>query len=402
MNDRESPLKGIKVLDLADQKASFCSKLLADMGACVIKVEKPGGDRLRSDASYFKDNSAIEGHLSFWYNNTNKKGVTLDIEKDEGRDIFKRLVSVADVIVETNSPGYLDKLHLGFDVLEKINPGLIVVSVTGFGQSGPKSKFNDGDLVVSAFGGQMFVTGAASTPPLCAYGAQSFYVTSLFCAVGILLALHKRHVSGKGEHIDVSAQEAVASTLEHTMVRYFHDHIIPKRRGNLSWNGSSFICRCKDGFIHINIGMQWETLVEWMASEDKAEDLADEEWRDEAYRLKNVNHIIEVVQNWTKLHSMEELFELAQSLRFPWGPVYTPEDVLNSPQLKARGFFIEVDHPELGGAVPYPGKPWRFDNSALKRFKRAPIAGEDNFQVYHDLLGLSKDEIERLSSLSII
>ena len=400
--EKEGLLQGIRILDLADEKASFCSKILADMGANVIKVEKPGGDPSREIGPFLENVPHPEKSLFFYYHNTNKLGITLDIEKEEGKKIFLKLLEKTDVVVETFYPGYLKKLDLGFDVLSHINPRLILASVTGFGQNGPRCQCKSCDLVASAFGGQMFVSGSSLTPPLKPFGEQSFYVTSLFAAIGILLALRKRIHSGKGEHIDISSQESIVSTLDHVMVRYFYEKVIAKRQGNLSWNHSSFILPCKDGYIHLTVFTQWETLVEWIAGEGMAEDLMDEKWKDEEYRLRNINHVIDILRRWTRTHSAQELFELGQQMRFPWAQVYSPKEVLNSPQLEAREFFIDVNHPELGMALGYPGLPFRQNPSLPKRWKRAPLIGEDNVQIYEKELGLSEEERNRLSSLKVI
>ena len=399
---KQNLLEGIRILDLADEKASFCSKLLADMGAYVIKVERPGGDSSRKIGPFLGNSPHPERSLFFYYNNTNKLGITLNLEHPIGKEIFLRLIKRVDIVVETFPPGYLENLKLEFEILKETNPKLILISVTGFGQNGPRSKYKSCDLVASAFGGQMYVSGSPLNPPLKSFGEQSYYSASLFAAISALLALRKRVHSGKGEHIDISSQEAVASTLDHVMVRYFYDRIIPKRQGNLSWNHSSFILPCKDGHIHLTISTEWETLVEWIASEGMAEDLMDEKWKDEEYRLRNIDHVIDILQRWTRTHPAQELFELGQCMRFPWASVYSPEDVLNSLQLKTREFFIDVDHPELGVALGYPGIPYRLNHSILKRGRRAPLIGEDNVQIYEKELGLSEEELKRLSSMKII
>jgi crotonobetainyl-CoA:carnitine CoA-transferase CaiB-like acyl-CoA transferase len=248
----------------------------------------------------------------------------------------------------------------------------------------------------------MYVSGSPSGPPLKPFGEQSYYSASLFAAISILLALRKRGQSGKGEHIDISSQEAVASTLDHVMVRYFYDRIIPKRQGNSSWNHASFILPCKDGHIYLTISTGWETLIEWIASEGMAGDLVDERWKDEEYRLMNVDHVIDILQRWTQTHSSWELFELGQSMRFPWGPIYSPEEVLENPQLRERGFLIDVNHSEIGASFKYPGIPYQMSSTSSDRWKRAPFLGEDNVQIYQGELGFSDEELQRLSSLNVI
>ena len=279
--DQEGLLQRLRILDLADEKASYCSKLLADLGASVIKIEKPGGDPSRQLGPFFKTSPSPEGSLFFWHNNSNKQGITLDIEKEEGKELFLRLLIDADVVVESFVPGLLRQIGLGFDVLSARNPALILASVTGFGQDGPRSQYRFCDLVTSAFGGQMFVSGSPSTPPLKPFGEQSSYVTSLFSAIAILLALRKRRLIGKGEHIDISSQECVASTLDHVLVGYFYDRVIPGRQGSVSWNNTSFILPCKDGYIHLTIATQWDAMPRdnayptsrWIANEIVTETL---------------------------------------------------------------------------------------------------------------------------------
>ena len=401
-SEGDSLLGEIRVLDLADEKASFCSKLLGDMGASVIKVEKPGGDASRAIGPFLKNSPDPERSLFFYHNNTNKLGITLNLENSDGREVFCRLVRGTDIVIETFPPGYLKGLGLGFEVLSEQNPGLILVSVTGFGQSGPRTNQKSCDLVASAMGGQMYVSGSPSTPPLKPFGEQSYYTASLFAAVGMLLALRKRNRSGKGEHIDISLQEAATSTLEHVMIRYFYDHIIPERQGNLSWNNAFCIVPCKDGSILVTLLHQWETLVEWMDGEGMADDLIDERWSDEQYRLQHRDHIIEVLKRWTKTHSSRELFDSGQLMGFPWAPIHSPKEVLESPQLKARRFFEAIGHPEIGASLKYSGLPYKFSAPVLKQVRRAPLIGEDNVQVFQGQLGLTREEVQRLSSSGAI
>ncbi len=395
-------LEGIQMLDLADEKASFCSKVFADLGARVIKVEQPGGDPSRGIGPFLGDPSSPEGSLSFYYKNTNKLGITLNLEHEDGKAIFLKLLQETDIVVETFLQGYLRQIGLGFDVLSLVNPKLILVSVTGFGESGPRSQYKSCDLVASAFGGQMFVSGSPATPPLKPFGEQSYYTASLFAAGSILLALRKRARTGKGEHIDISLHEAVASTLDHVMVRYFYEHTIANRRGGVDWNHSFCILSCKDGHILMAPFQQWETLVEWIDSEGMAEDLKDEKYLEEGYRASCMKHILEVIERWTSVHTAKELFESGQLMRFPWAPIYSLKEVLSNPQLKARKFLVDVEHPEAKRSISYPASPYKFSHSLAGRWKRAPLKGEDNVKIYQGELGLSDEELQRLASLGVI
>lgn len=393
-------LSGLRVLDLADPKAAFCSKLLADLGAYVIKVEKPGGDASRNAGPYKGNEPHPENSFSFFYNNTGKKGITLNIEHKEGRKIFSDLVKKNDVIVESFSPGYLEKLGMDFESLSRINPKIIMASVTGFGQTGLKKDYKTCDLVASAFGGQMSVTG--SFKPLKHYGEQSYLTASLFAATGILLAFRKQRITGKGEHLDISIQEAVASTLEHVMVRYFYENNIPKRQGSLHWDNLFHIFPCRDGFIQMTLFDKWETFVEWMDSEGMADDLVKKDYLDDTYRRSRLDHIINVIGNWTKTHTVKELFELGQLMQFPWAPVDSPEKIVNSPQLKARGFFKDVSPAGNDLTTKCPGPPYQFGRKIEQTAVKAPLAGEDNLALYEKELGLSREKLEELFSLGII
>ncbi len=395
-------LDGIRILDLADEKASFCSKVLADMGASVIKAEKPGGDPSRKIGPFRGTPPAPEKSLFFSYHNTSKRSITLNLETKEGREIFRLLLVKHDIVVETFPPGYMEELGLGYTLLSESNPGLILASVTGFGQHGPRKGYKSCDLVASAFGGQMYVSGAPSTPPLKPFGEQSYYTASLLAAIGILLAVRKRTLTGKGDRIDISLQEAVASTLDHVMVRFFYEKVVPRRQGGLHWNNGFCILPCRDGHMLITLFQQWETLIEWMESEGKAEDLTSDRWKNDEYRRTHIDHILEIMERWTRTHTTGELFELAQLMRFPWAPIQSPEEVLENPQLEARNFFVEPDHPPQEPPVRCPASPYKFSSSGLSQPRRAPLIGEHNIQIYQNELGLTDEDMERLSRTGVI
>jgi crotonobetainyl-CoA:carnitine CoA-transferase CaiB-like acyl-CoA transferase len=202
--------------------------------------------------------------------------------------------------------------------------------------------------------------------------------------------------------LDISLQEAAVSTLDHVMVRYFYENMIAKRLGGAYWNHTFCILPCKDGHILLALFQQWETLVEWMENEGMADDLKDEKYREEGYRTSCINHVLEVIERWTKTHTAKELFESGQLMRFPWAPISSLKEVLGNPQLKAREFFIDVEHPEMKKSISYPGSPYKFSHSPAGRWKRAPLIGEDNVRIYQGELGLSDEELQRLSSLGVI
>ncbi len=379
-------LSGYRALDLTDEKGMFCARLLADMGAEVIRIEKPGGDANRSPFYHAA--------------NLGKLGITLDIETEKGQELFPRLVEKADFLIESQPPGYLDGLKLGYKDLSKWNPALIMASITAFGQSGLYRDYRSSDLIISALGGSLYINGEADLPPIKPYGNQSYYIASLYAAIGILLALQARHSTGKGQHIDISAQECAASSLDQVLVRYFAQNLVAKRQGSLYWNNNFRIFPCRDGYIMLTLFFQWETLIEWLASEGMAEDLADSRWLDPQERTKNISHVIEVLEKWTRSHTAAELVEKGQLMRFPWGEVAPVSKMVESPQLKERDFFIELE--ESGRKLKFPGAACRMSASPWQAGRHLSTAGEHNREVYGKLLGLTEKEIESLVKQGVI
>jgi crotonobetainyl-CoA:carnitine CoA-transferase CaiB-like acyl-CoA transferase len=384
------------------EHGSFSSRLLADLGARVIKVERPGGDPSRRIGPYLGDSSDPEKSLFFHFNNVNKLGITLDLQNNEGRRIFLELVRRNDIIIESYPPGYLDTLGLELEVLREANPSMVIVSVTGFGQDGPRKEYLACDLVASAFGGQMFICGEPQKPPIKPYGHQSYYSASLFATIAALIGLREKRRGGRNLSFDVSLQEAVAATLEHVMIRYFNEGTVAQREGSLHRDRGFCIFPCREGFILLTLFQQWPTLVEWMASENMAEDLVDKRWEDEGYRREHIDHAIEVIGRWTRTHTSHDLFEKGQSLRFPWAPVRSPRDVLQCPQLKARKFFVDAEHSESDGPMKFPGTPYRSGVPVPEKWNAPPRIGEHNNQIYHEELGIPLHEMERLRSLGVI
>jgi len=195
-----------------------------------------------------------------------------------------------------------------------------MVSITLFGQTGPYKDFKASDLTLQAVGGWLSVTGEPNQP-LKLYGSQAYNTASLFAVNSILLALWKRHETGKGQYIDISVFECVAATLDHVMVRYFYNNVVPIRQGSRVWNNAFDILPCKDGYILISIHRQWDTLVELMAAEGMAEDLVQTKWQDREERNRGIEHIIQVMKRWTLKHQAAELEELGQLMHFPWAAV---------------------------------------------------------------------------------
>ena len=383
----DAALSGYRILDLTDDKGMLCSRLLADMGAEVIKVEKPRVDSARS--------------IFFWETNAGKLDITLNLEADQGRQILRRLVKTADVVVESYQPGYLKSLALGYSELSQINPRLIMASITNFGQNGPYRDYKSCDMVASALGGQMYVCGEPEMPPLKPFGNQAYYSACLLAAIGILLALWHRHTTGRGQWIDISVQECVAATLDHVLVRYFYEGVVARRQGSLHWNNAFRIFPCRDGHILLSLFHQWETLVEWLDAEGMADDLTDKKWLDRVERLRHLDHVIEVLERWTKSYNVAELVAKGQLRGFLWAEVTSIPRLVSSPQLAERGFWVEVEHPEPGGKCRFPGAPCKLSRSPWRVGSHVPALGEHNKDIYSEL-GLSDNEVEALLRKGVI
>jgi benzylsuccinate CoA-transferase BbsE subunit len=385
---KDTILSSCRVLDLTDEKGTFGARLLADMGAEVIRVEGPGVSPARS--------------LFFWANNLGKRSITLDIEAEEGQDIFKKLAATADVVIESHPPGYLASLGLDHEALSKINARLIMTSITDFGQGGPYRDCRSCGLVASALGGQAYVCGAPGTPPLKPFGEPAYCSAGLFAAIGILLALWGRHTTGMGQHLDISVHECTAAALDHVLVRYLYEGVVAGRQGSLHWNGAFRVFPCRDGYILLSLFQHWPTLVEWLAAEGVAEDLAHERWLDREYRLQHLDHVINIIERWTRQHTIAELVEKGQLMHFPWAPVASVPELVASPQLEERGFWETVGHPGTGEKVKFPGVGARLGRSPWRVGCRVPDFGADNVEIYQKELGLTPQDIEALAAKGVI
>ncbi len=237
-----------------------------------------------------------------------------------GRETLRETVATADVLLESFPPGYLPSLSLGYPDLSRLNPRLVMASITPFGQEGPYKDFKASDLTLQALGGWMSVTGKPDAP-LKLYGNQAYHAASLFAVNGILLALWQRHATGRGQYLDISIMECVAATLDFVLPRYFYNASVSRRQGSLHWNNAFRVFACKDGYILLSLHQNWETLVEWLASEGRASDLTDVKWRDREERDRHIAHIIDVLEDWTLGHEVGELVEQGQLMHFPWAEV---------------------------------------------------------------------------------
>jgi crotonobetainyl-CoA:carnitine CoA-transferase CaiB-like acyl-CoA transferase len=398
------PLEGLRIIDLADEKGVFCSKLFADLGADVIKVERPEGDASRNISPFMNDDPHFEKSLYFAYNNTNKRSITLNLDTINGRNIFKKLILNADVLVETYQPGYMTSLGLGYADLNKLNPGLIVTSITGFGQTGPYKNYKSPDIVSYAMGGLMYLTGDPDMPPLLAGGLQTYYLASLFAADATQIALYARDSLGQGQHIDISMQECIASIIE---ILYFYqgDGYIHKRIGGRHHSACpSDNYPCKDGYWAICLGPHstiWVRFITWLIN-DGADvgELGGIEYEDGYQRQAVVDTMVDpVINKWAINHTKAEIFEKGQEYSVPVAPMSTVEEVIKDPNLIFRNFFNEISHPVIGKAS-YPGIPWPVPEN-IRRAMPAPLLGQHNQEVYGSL-GYTEDELISFKETGVI
>ena len=409
------PLSGLRVLELADEKGEFCGKLMADLGAEVIKIEPPGGVSSRTQGPFLDDIPDREKSISFWHYNTSKRGITLNLETSDGRSLFRRLASNSDVILETLKPGYLPSLGLGYEDLKGLNPGLVFCSLTPFGQTGPWRDYVTSDLLHLAVGGQMGCCGydeddLPDAPPIAGGGGQAWHIGSHYANMAIMAALMHRTETGRGQYIDASIHDACALTTEFHVANYIYTGAVPLRQTGRHASAvrrppSQFLCQ--DGkYMHASVGQlgprQIGALAEWMDTYGLAGDLKDPSYQDPRVVREKVSHIVDLVTQFAANLTAEELAYGGQERGFGWGLVRTPEDLIDDGHLEDRGFWVEVEHPELGRSFKYPGPAGIYNGSPWSIRRRAPLIGEDNVEVYCGELGLQPSELAVLAESNVV
>jgi crotonobetainyl-CoA:carnitine CoA-transferase CaiB-like acyl-CoA transferase len=394
-----SPLNGIRVLDLTEARGLYAGKFLADLGADVIKIEPPEGSASRSIGPFKGDQAALETSLYFVNFNTNKRGITLRLESPRGRDIFMRLLPRSDIVIEDFPVGCMAELGMDYAVLSSINPGLIMVAVSGFGQSGPYSRYRAPDIVSHAMGGLMFISGAAAEPPVVAPCEQAYHASSLISVFSAITALFLRLTTGKGQFIDIAAHDMM-STFSEGVMRYSVNSEIGGRTGSQFMAAPGRIYPCKDGYVHYMIVYphHWSAILEMMGS---PEVLTDKVWFDSNFRLKNLDVIDPFVNEFSLSRTKEEITTMCQDRGIPCTPVNTPEDVAHDPHMAERGFVTELEHGGIG-RYQYLTPPYQLSETPASLRRPAPLLGEHNQEIYHDEVGLSAQEIDSLKREGVI
>ena len=405
MSDVKSgPLQGLRVLDLSDEKAIYCTKLFADLGADVIKIEPPGGDPSRKIGPFLQNEPRRETSLHWLHYNTNKRSITLNLQTADGKHLFRKLSASADIIVETFAPDVMDEMGIGWETLSRINPRLILASITPFGQKGPWKDYKTSDLVSVAVGGLLSTCGWPDRAPEKIGGPQAYHMAAVQAAVGILVALYQRSKTQRGRHIDISIHASIPVNLMISVPIYQRTGEIKSREGDRHSDAGHGIFPCKDGYIDFRLRFQkWDKFVEWLDRDGKAGELKDEKWKDVWFRREpeNTRTIDEHFREFLLMHRKQEIYEDGQKRGFEIAPVNTIREVTTSVQLRERRYFLPVEHPELGGTLEYLGAPFRLSLTPWKIGKTAPVAGEHNREVYQEI-GLNREALTALTQAGII
>ncbi len=396
MSDKQA-LHGVKVLELARFIAGpYCAKLLADMGTETIKIEKPGvGDEARKREPFLNDIPHSERSGLFLYLNTNKLGITLNLDSPTGNEIFKKLVQDVDVLIEDNPPQELAEKGIGYENLRQINPKLIMTSITPFGQTGPYRDYKAYYLNTCHAGGIGYLTPLGSSypdrPPLKWGGYSSEYACGLVSAVATLGALYSQRLNGMGQHIDVSKQEALLSLAKVFVACYANEERIADRfKGLLQGDAARRLfsaTRCQDGYALLVpiFERQLESLEKLLGSSES------EQAKDRHQRIAQ----------WLASETKEEVYTKGQAARIPAAPIRDVSEVVNSEQYEARAFFTEVEHPQMG-RVKIPTAPYQFSKTPWSNKYAAPLLGQHNEEVYCHRLGYSKQDLVMMRQTGII
>ncbi|MBI4619370.1 MAG: CoA transferase [Desulfobacterales bacterium] len=398
------PLTPYRVLDLTDEKGYFCGKVLGDFGADVIKIERPGGDPSRNKGPFYHNIPHPERSLSWFACNINKRSITLNIESLDGQEIFKRLVKNAHFIVESFPPGYMEKVGLDYTELEKLNPRIILVSITPFGQTGPCKDYKASDIVYMGMGGMMYISGDPDRAPIRISVEQSYFQAGAQAASAAMIAHYHRQMTGEGQKIDLSIHESVVCSTHLTSFFWEIGGKNVRREGDRVSRGTvspRMIWHCKDGYISWRIwvaqqGSRTRALVEWANSEGKAEELKDLDWE-----KMDFNHLTqERLELWEKnfiefflTHTKTELYEGAIKRGIILFPINTVKDLREDIQLQWRDFWLEVEHKELADTITYPGAPIKSSEFDCQIRYRPPLIGEHNEDIYHYELGITQEEL---------
>ena len=373
-------LAGVKVIDLTHHIAGpYATKLLADFGADVLKIERPGGDPARRLPPFFHDDPHQEKSLPFLYLNTNKRSITLNLKSEEGRGILLELLSDADAVVENFSPRVMPALGLDYETLRARNPRLVVASVSNFGQSGPWRDYRATEIVEYALGGLMYIFGAYDREPLKHALNQAQFKAGTNLASATLMALYHQRLTGQGQRVDVSIHESIASALRDVTNNYTYVGAVRRRQPNHTGDLTR-LRAVSDGYVLPNPGigasLNWQILVDFL----DAPQLDDPRFENASARLENAEALGEILDEIFAAKQKRDIFYAAHEKRFIYGVIDSPAETTENPQIQAREYYQPVEHPELGN-ITFPGAPFLMSGSPWAVNSTAPALGQHNGEV---------------------
>lgn len=387
-------LDGIKILDFSRALAGpYCTMLLADMGAEVIKVEAPGaGDDSRAWGPPF-----VEGESAYFLSvNRNKKSISLNLKSKDARNIISRMIEKADVLVETNRPGAMERLGLDYESVKKINPKIIYCSISGFGQTGPYRERPGFDQVLQGMGGIMGITGEPGGAPVKVGVAVTDIATGMFAAIGILTALYYRQRTGEGQMVDASMLDGQVSWLTYQAGRYLTSGDVPEKIGS----GHPLIVpyqafKAKDAYINIAVGNDnlWQKFCEATGLQDI---VSDPKFATNAQRVKNRSEVVGVISPVIAAKTMDEWLDILEKAGIPCGPIYTIDRIFSDPQVIARDMLVELEHPKCG-KIKVTGAPIKFSTTPAEVKNPPPTLGQHNEEVLKEL-GFSSGDIAKFKA----
>lgn len=393
MNRRNMPLDGVVVLDLGQvYQGPYATYLMAKAGATVIKIEPPSGEPVRQRDAVSKGSG-----VPFALLNGHKKCITLNFKSEEGRDLLKRLVAKADVLLENYAPGVMDRLGIGWDTLRAVNPRLVYASGSGYGLSGPDRDNLAMDVTVQASSGMMSVTGFPEGPPVKAGPAVVDFLSGTHLYAGVLTALYERHFTGQGRLVEVAMQEAVYPTLASNLTYYYDYDQVPPRTGNQHGGRSAApynVYPVKDGYIAI-IGVKdlhWSNLLKAMGREELAED---ERFANKVKRVRHIEETDDIVSAWSTLLTRDEACAILSRYNVPHAAVRDLVEVTHDRHMHERGFLQWIEHPQFG-RVAIADSPIRIHGADTLPAEPSARLGQHTEEVLGSMLGLSREEIEHL------
>ena len=408
-------LNALRALDLTNENGFLCGKILADLGVDVIKIEKPGGDDARRLRPFWADIPEPDKSLYWYAYNSNKRGITLNIASQDGKQIFCELVKKSDFIIESYYPGYLKQIGLDYEALNKIKKEIILTSITAFGQSGPYRDYKATDLTIMSMAGLLNQTGDPDRPPLQMSIPQACLLASADAAVGTLIAYYSRERTGVGQQVDVSMQQSAAWFLANLIPALELNGTILKRSGIYRLGNTNTVQRqiwdCKDGYVFYfmlggKVGAKtFQELVKWMDSEGMAtEFLLKMDW--DTLDMGNavqetVDQISKPIEKFFLTHTREEIARESNIRHMSICPLSSIKDLLSDKQLEARNFWVQINHPELNTNITYPREFVKSSISSYATRTRAPLIGEHNEEIYGEI-GITKHDLVVLKESGVI